>query len=1344
MSLEMPLNIWIGLIILNNWNRFGKEYCQLDTRTRPFFCCLMLLLLFVSGCDQDKPASPEDKEIKRGPIAFVKEVASGAKKHVAGLFKREKTSSPSMTDATDNREKKGIISRIRMRIESLFDRQKTSPPETSEVLDHQEKWRTITINFNFQNYDNKGKFLGTIDDVRVTISADSDDIEDISSQLRSGSALKVEAPKNFSGNLTISAEKENYRLEPSIDVLTITENDNDYTVIAQFQKHQREMRTVSVRFEFQSYREDGKYLGTLDGVKVTVSSNVDRKSLRLKNKDVLPLQVPLAFAGNIKIQAVKSNYQLRQSIKPLLVKPDTAEYSVAIQFEEPPPIYRFTFTFFARDMPIEGGWVELLSRGDNKDNKTVKSIKSDVNGKLRIDMPGYVNDRLQITAHHDAFAVPVVNPYKLTEEKSPTISLEMPTFTLNILSRTSDGGRITRPITIITQTTESQVELGPRLETRLGKTTSMKILKPVNGKLEIIGQIKDNSKYDDAILIYQLSENNQVTLEFSPSTPFVIQILCRDKEENPLEGVTLKVGTDGDFVEQGNGSYIHQGHARDGRQVNVAAKKEGYIFENLPPFTVRSNQKIQKTIYGQLGQINLTFTALEEKTNAPIGDVTLRVKNQTAKTNRSGIATLQIPPEIEVTIPLEIVSLQGFEGPYWQSPSDTNNLRITENRSYNLKALFRRLPRLVLKIMDARNVSKTIAGTKLLGPDTNVLGTTGADGLLRVYFPKSTGRFQAKLSAEGYLEEEYNIKVPTDTDEYSDTRHLLPVSPLVYRMGFGEVELEIGLNSSLMGEKQEQEKLKQRITNTLMRQLNAVNTFTSVGQIASVNLDHPNWHQSLHADYFTVATLNDLGSISNRRLTVDIYDVKVNKIEVSAFVEQFELFDLQSKIQTRIVPQLLATLPVVGYVVGYNKTGVVLNIGHEQSINSGDVFSVDNLKRDPQGKVISEEKIDKLQILKESVKRSNSVLVYSSSNQIGLGSLATRQPLSGRLATLHGVPGAKVYWKSEGTEAWQFAGTANNAGDIEFEVTQEAFTTRLLDTGSEAEKSYRQGTAKIDDEIQLETSYYTLTVETTPPNCSVKIYGGIGKTAKWLNDGISGEDWQCTAGSYKIEVVTPDKNYKNKTAVGLVPIPSATTWDGAERSLMTSKKQATITIHLPPDYLAQIENAEKEGKSPAKIVQIASNIKTDDPDYRSCMLKVGKHAQKIPNIEKAIEAYRGIIQINHRDPFAYYKLGEVYSRSDVKNHEEAVTAYQEASKYLGEMASTSSRLLLEHNVRLGVATAYYHQGEVSKLRAAFLTYEDLYNRLEKDFMKSDNPAGFAEHKTFFDTSYQNLKNLIVP
>ena len=163
-------------------------------------------------------------------------------------------------------------------------------------------------------------------------------------------------PKNFAGKLTISAEKENYRLEASIDALMVTENDNDYTVMAQFQKHQREMRTISVRCEFQNYREDGKYLGTLDGVKVTVSSNVDRKSLRLKNKDVLPLQVPVAFAGNIKIQAVKDNYQLRQSIKPLLVKPDTREYSVAKQFEEPPPIYRFTFTFFARLGRIIVSW----------------------------------------------------------------------------------------------------------------------------------------------------------------------------------------------------------------------------------------------------------------------------------------------------------------------------------------------------------------------------------------------------------------------------------------------------------------------------------------------------------------------------------------------------------------------------------------------------------------------------------------------------------------------------------------------------------------------------------------------------------------------------------------------------------------------------------------------------------------------------------------------------------------------------------------------------------------------------------------------------------------------------
>ena len=216
----------------------------MGTITKPSLFGLMSLLFLVSSCHRDETAPPEGQEAKPGLIETTKRFAFGVKERITHLFTGE-------------------------------------------------DWRMVTINFNFQNYDNRGKLLGTIDDVRITISADSDDIEDISSQLRSGSSLKVRVPKNFSGNLTISAEKENYRLEQSVDAsgvviafLTVTENDNDYTFTAQFKKHQGEMRTVSVQFEFQNYREDGKYLGTIDEAKVTVSSNTIRKSRKLKNKDI--------------------------------------------------------------------------------------------------------------------------------------------------------------------------------------------------------------------------------------------------------------------------------------------------------------------------------------------------------------------------------------------------------------------------------------------------------------------------------------------------------------------------------------------------------------------------------------------------------------------------------------------------------------------------------------------------------------------------------------------------------------------------------------------------------------------------------------------------------------------------------------------------------------------------------------------------------------------------------------------------------------------------------------------------------------------------------------------------
>ena len=1278
--------------------------------TKPFLSALLLLFLLVAGCHQDEVVPPEDQEAKPGLIASFK----------------------------------GFTSDVKDRIVHLFNRQKTSP----EVAPNsQAAWRMVTINFNFQNYDNRGKLLGTIDDVRITISADSDEIKDVSSQLRSGSSLKVRVPKNFSGNLTISAEKENYRLEQSVDAsgvvvgfLTVTENDNDYTVTAQFQKHQREMRAVSVQFEFQNFREDGKYLGTVNEAKITVSSSIIRKSHRLRNKDILSLQIPADFAGYLKIDAHSENFQLRTPPKPLNINPGVSDYTIILQFEEPPPVYHFTFSFSDGTEPIPGCWVELTHRsGTNK----VRSRKSNAKGQLGIDMTGYINDQLQIVAHHDILALPAVKPYKLMEERYPAISLKVEILSLRVQSRTSDGGQISEPITIIAQATEQQVALSSPLTMSLGQTQSIQFLKPANNKVKIIGQIKDNSKYDDAVLLHTLSSINLVTLNFSPSSPYVIQILCRDEKNNPLKRVQLSTGTGGEFVEKDNGSYLHQGYAREGRQVSVVAEKEGYIFEKLPLFTVRSDQQIQKTITAQLGPIHLSFSVLEERTKTPIQNVTLRVSDKSVSTDSNGVATLQIPAQIDVTIPLKILAPPGYEGPYWANPGDSDKLRITADRNYTLKTTFRRLPRLLLKTMDARQGSKAITEMKLLDTNNNVLGETGANGQLNLNFPKSTGRFLAKLSADGYLEEEYNIKVPMDSDEYSDTRYLLPISPLVYRMGFATAQLEIGLNSSLIGEKIKQEKLKQRIINILMRQLDAVNSFSSAGEIGTIDVSNPNWHRNLDVDYLTVATLSDLGSITNRRLTVDIYDTKGDTIVVSAFAEQFELLNLQSKIQTRIIPQLLASLPVVGYVVGQNRGGVVLNIGNELSVNSGDIFDIENIKRNPQGKVLSENKIQKLKVQKGSVKKNSSVLTYSGSQPIGLGSLAIRQPTLERSMTLHvEVAKAKVYWKPKETENWQFAGTANNVGDIEFEAPQEAFDVRVHAEGAIAEKSYRRGMGKTEDYLKPEISIYSLRIETVPAGSQVKIYGGIGQNAKWLNDGISGEEWQCSAGSYKIEVIAPNESYRNKTALGLIPVLSSAPWDGTERSSMVSPNQAVITIHLPIDYLTQIKTGEQEGKTSAEIIKMVVGIKKDDPDYREAMLLVGEHAQKIPDIEKAIEIYKDIIQVSHLDPFAHYHLGEIFSRPDTKNYQDAIIAYQDAFKYLGYLASTSSRLLLEHNIRLGIAEASCHQEDMRKFKSAFLTYEDLYNRLEKSFAKSDNPGSFIENKAFFDDSYQKLKNLM--
>ena len=105
----------------------------------------------------------------------------------------------------------------------------------------------------------------------------------------------------------------------------------------------------------------------------------------------------------------------------------------------------------------------------------------------------------------------------------------------------------------------------------------------------------------------------------------------------------------------------------------------------------------------------------------------------------------------------------------------------------------------------------------------------------------------------------------------------------------------------------------------------------------------------------------------------------------------------------------------------------------------------------------------------------------------------------------------------------------------------------------------------------------------------------------------------------------------------------------------------------------------------------------------------------------------------------YYDLGVIYS--EIGDYREAINRFEEASKYLGHMKSEAASLTLEYNLRYQVILNKYKEGESTV--AVWTRFEDLYNRLEKEFSSLSNGVEvYQQGESNFEDKFLYLQDLL--
>ena len=105
----------------------------------------------------------------------------------------------------------------------------------------------------------------------------------------------------------------------------------------------------------------------------------------------------------------------------------------------------------------------------------------------------------------------------------------------------------------------------------------------------------------------------------------------------------------------------------------------------------------------------------------------------------------------------------------------------------------------------------------------------------------------------------------------------------------------------------------------------------------------------------------------------------------------------------------------------------------------------------------------------------------------------------------------------------------------------------------------------------------------------------------------------------------------------------------------------------------------------------------------------------------------------------YYGLGVVYS--EIGDHSEAINQFEEALKYLGNIKSEAASLNLEYNLRYQIILNKHKEGESTV--AVWTRFEDLYNRLEKDFSSlSGGGEVYQQEESNFESKFLYLQDLL--
>ena len=744
----------------------------------------------------------------------------------------------------------------------------------------------------------------------------------------------------------------------------------------------------------------------------------------------------------------------------------------------------------------------------------------------------------------------------------------------------------------------------------------------------------------------------------------------------------------------------------------------------------KKDNKFSAELSGLLKPVTIKLKTATNQTAEPVS-ATFKLNHngqlESATTNNNGIARFKkldigIGEEIRLAVQVNAAGIE--EKPIW--PSNSNILKTTAERDYDLTVKFHTLPKFSLTLLDAKT-DAPLAKAQIM-KDDEPFGLTNSNGIFEGYYPQRSGNFSAQLVSSGYLTEDFTVQVSENSGLETLRRYLLAISPPKYEIGLEpEILFNVAYDSPI---KDNQSMFETRIRNALK---------TGFQQASALM-----WTDDLPSENFMAKTTIDELTADRVNLSVDIKDSsKENQLITSALIENVDLRNVTSIIQTQVMPQILASLPVVGYVI--REKPVTINIGTHQFVNQGDQFKISAVSRDPQGKLTASKEITgKIKVT--SVKPTEAKLDLPFSEQISVGSRAERQPADDRLFVLaKQLMGTKVYWRKQGETQWNFAGSVGASGTLEFQTSSDAIEVMRRTAYGQSTEFYPPGSRPITAVLPPpEATMYTLIFDTVPDS-EIQLFGTrLG--AKKSTNKKSGEEWLVPTGAYQAVAIAPSDEYINQKSFGQIPILEGRQWEGSESTSMYDNI-VRVNLRLGIDWRKKFSNAEADKLSDQEIISLLNQAikelenqnSTHQPNYRYFLRKTAEYLMGDDRLAEATEIYQKVLKVNHRDPVTHYDLGVVYS--EIGDYQEAINRFEEASKYLGHTKSKATSLILEYNLRYQIILNKHKDGE--SIVAVWTRFEDLYNRLEKEFSSlSNGDEIYQQEESDFEDKFLYLKDLL--